>query len=98
MPPTDQHLLRADLVTRHPGSLERFPALAGAFADRHAEVAEGHRDELVAGEGDERNAPLEPDLLPVPPPDYLRHPAVANSMFVGPRYVEPELPAVLEVL
>ena len=41
-----------------------------------------------------RNAELERDLLPVPPPDFLRHPAIRFQMFVDERYLPHELPFV----
>lgn len=64
------------------------------FADQLARVRDCVRPEYVRPDWAARNADLERHLLPVPPADFLRHPAIRFQMFVDDRVVPHELPYV----
>src|SRR5690606_28466062 len=61
------------------------------FAARYAEVRGADQPAYVRDDWAARNATLERALVPVPPDDFLRHPAILHQMFVGPRYLDAEL-------
>lgn len=88
--------LDRELQAAKPEQLRRFGELAGRFAARYAVARESFSPELVEDEWQERNEALERSLLPEPPLEFIRHPSVLYSMFVGDRYVEPELPLLRE--
>ncbi len=71
-----------------------FGAVAARFADRLDSVRHCTEARYVRSDWASRNAELERDLLPVPPPDFLRHPAIRFQMFVDERYLPNELPFV----
>lgn len=79
------------------GGLERdrFDRLAGAFADRLAAVEPFEDPAATRDDWIERNRRLRAFLLPRPPRDFLRHPAILHQMFVGPRFLPHELPYVI---
>lgn len=79
-------------------ALERFDRLAEEFADRLDMVRDLADPAFVRTDWAERNAELEAFLRPRPPRDFLGHPAIRYQMFVDERYVEPELPFVLDRL
>jgi len=70
----------------------------GALAQRFAGVFDAVRDctepRYVRADWATRNIALERDLLPIPPDDFLCHPAVRFQMFVDDRFVPYELPYV----
>jgi hypothetical protein len=68
--------------------------LASRFADKAAAVRHCVEPQYVRADWAQRNADLERDLLPVPPQDFLRHPAIRYQMFVDDRVVPHELPYV----
>lgn len=72
----------------------RFPALAARFAEQLAAVRDCVDDAYVRPDWAARNADLERDLLPVPPADFLRHPAIRYQMFVDDHVLPHELPFV----
>jgi hypothetical protein len=71
-----------------------FAAVAGRFADKVEAVRHCVEPLYVRPDWSERNAELERDLLPVPPPDFLAHPAIRYQMFVDDRVLPHELPYV----
>ncbi|MFD1150043.1 class I SAM-dependent methyltransferase [Saccharothrix hoggarensis] len=71
-----------------------FADLARRFAERLATVRPCVDARYVRPDWVRRNAELERDLLPVPPPDFLRHPSIAFQMFVNERLLPHELPYV----
>lgn len=73
------------------GAVERFRRLRRHFAGRYAAVRDAVEPAYVRGDWAARNAALEEALVPVPPDDFLRHPAILHQMFVGSRYLGPEL-------
>jgi hypothetical protein len=73
-----------------------FALLAARFAERLAAVRPHVGPRYVRDDWAARNAELERDLLPAPPPDFLRHPAILFQMFVDERVLPHELPYVLE--
>ena len=75
-----------------------FDRLAAGFAERLDAVAGLVEPAWVRADWEGRNAELEAALRPVPPAGYLRLHPVQDQMFVGERYVVPELPFVLEHL
>lgn len=77
---------------------QRFTALAGQFADRLAAVRPHVDSQFVRPDWALRNHELERNLLPVPPADFLRHPAIRFQMFVDDRYLPHELPYVRDRL
>ena len=75
-----------------------FAELAAGFEPRLDAVLGLVEAEWVREDWAGRNAQLEAALRPVPPADYLRLHPVQDQMFVGERFVAPELPFVLEHL
>jgi hypothetical protein len=73
---------------------DRFAALAAQFQDRFTAVRGCVDKAYVRPDWAARNAELERDLLPVPPADFLRHPAIRFQMFVDDRVLAHELPFV----
>ena len=71
-----------------------FAALAERFGAAFQAVRESVDPRYVRGDWADRNAQLERDLLPAPPADFLRHPAIRFQMFVDERVVAHELPFV----
>jgi hypothetical protein len=65
-----------------------------AFAERVDAVRHLVEQRYVRPDWAARNQDLERDLLPVPPPDFLRHPAIRFQMFVDERVLPHELPFV----
>lgn len=76
-------------------TLGAFERLRHDFGDRLASVAGLVDPALVRSDWSERNAELAAGLLPVPPADFLRHPAILYQMFVDARHLPAELPYVL---
>ncbi|WP_197373051.1 hypothetical protein [Mycolicibacterium baixiangningiae] len=72
--------------------------LAGRFAGRLQAVRSCANPGYVRPDWAERNEQLARDLLPVPPADFLCHPAIAYQMLMGERVVPHELPYVRERL
>jgi hypothetical protein len=72
--------------------------VAARFAEKVSAVRHCVEPQFVRQDWAERNAELERDLLPVPPPDFLCHPAIRYQMFVDEGVVPHELPYVLEHL
>jgi hypothetical protein len=77
-----------------PAPLDVFPNLAARFQQRYDAVRELTDARYVRSDWAERNAELERDLLPVPAPDFLRHPAIRYQMFVDEHVLPHELPFV----
>ncbi|WP_111509313.1 hypothetical protein [Mycobacterium kyogaense] len=73
----------------------QFDRLAAQFAEKLAAVQECTTTRYVRADWAQRNADLASFLLPVPPWDFLRHPAIRYQMFVGDRLLHHELPYVL---
>ncbi|WP_163720717.1 class I SAM-dependent methyltransferase [Mycolicibacterium psychrotolerans] len=73
----------------------RFHALATAFAAKLDLVRGCTASRYVRADWAQRNADLERDLLPVPPWDFLRHPAIRYQMFVDEHLLGDEMPYVL---
>src|SRR5215211_7874368 len=71
-----------------------FADLAARFAERFDAVRSWVEPRYVRPDWAERNAELARDLLPVPAPDFLRHPAIRYQMFVNERVLPYELPFV----
>ena len=69
-------------------------AIASRFAEKAAAVRHCMEPRYVRADWAQRNADLERDLLPVPPYDFLRHPAIRYQMFVDDRVLPHELPYV----
>ena len=69
-------------------------AVAASFAQKMGGVRNCVEAQYVRADWAQRNAQLEADLLPVPPPDFLRHPAIRYQMFVDDRVLPHELPYV----
>ncbi|GAB3221687.1 hypothetical protein [Mycolicibacterium hippocampi] len=69
-----------------------FADLAGRFAEKLEHVRHHTEPRYVRTDWTRRNAELERDLLPVPPQDFLRHPAIRFQMFVDEYVVPHELP------
>lgn len=69
-----------------------FRKLATDFADVYRQVRPCGRLDYVREDWTARNDDLERHLLPVPPADFLRHPAIRYQMFVDERIVPHELP------
>ena len=76
----------------------RFERLARGFAAALAAVRDRVDPAFVRPDWAERASDLERFLLPVPPLDFLRHPAIRYQMFVDEGVVPHELPWVLERL
>jgi hypothetical protein len=76
----------------------RFDRLAPRFAAALERVRDRVEPAFVRPDWAERSADLERFLVPVPPPDFLRHPAIRFQMFVDERVVPHELPWVRERL
>jgi hypothetical protein len=72
--------------------------LAARFASQVEAVRSCGDAAYVRSDWAERNAQLARDLLPVPPADFLCHPAIAFQMMMGERIVPHELPYVRERL
>jgi hypothetical protein len=72
--------------------------LTARFARRFEAVRGCVEPRYVRADWAQRNEQLARDLLPVPPPDFLRHPAIALQMLMGERIVAHELPYVLDHL
>lgn len=75
--------------------LQRFHRLREQFAARLDEVQGLEDDRFVRSDWAGRNHDLAQHLLPVPPRDFLHHPAILFQMFVGEKYLAHELPYVL---
>src|SRR5829696_6940422 len=73
---------------------DTFAGLAPQFAQRFNTVRQLVDPRYVRADWAERNARLERDLLPIPPADFLRHPAIRYQMFVNERVLPYELPFV----
>lgn len=71
-----------------------FAGLAARFAQQFDAVRHCVSARYVRPDWAERNAELARDLLPVPPHDFLRHPAIRFQMFVDERVLPDELPFV----
>ena len=71
-----------------------FAAIAERFAAKVAAVRHCVEPRYVRPDWAERNAELERDLLPIPPSDFLAHPAIRYQMFVDDRVLPHELPYV----
>lgn len=71
-----------------------FDSLAPLFAEQLDAVRDCVEPAYVRPDWAERSAQLADDLLPVPPPDFLSHPAIRYQMFVDDRTLEHELPYV----
>ena len=78
----------------HRLQLERFEALGGQFAARYEAVRTHVQERFVRADWTQRNSVLVADLLPRPPSDFLRHPAIRYQMFVADKYLEHEAPRV----
>jgi hypothetical protein len=76
--------------------LARFERLRDAFADRLAAVRPFGEPAFVRGDWGERAETLSEALLARPPRDFLHRDEIRHQMFVGERYLEHELPYVLE--
>lgn len=72
--------------------------LAAAFADRFRAVRSCVDPAYVRADWAQRNEQLARDLLPVPPADFLSHPAIRFQMLMGERILPHELPYVRERL
>lgn len=72
--------------------------LADRFAGRFHAVRNRVNPKYVRADWAQRNEQLARDLLPVPPADFLCHPAIAHQMLMGERIVPHELPYVRERL
>jgi hypothetical protein len=68
--------------------------LAARFARQFEAVRNCVDPRYVRADWAERNEQLARDLLPVPPPDFLCHPAIRFQMLMGERIVPHELPYV----
>jgi hypothetical protein len=88
--PADHNDLSADWGTHS--------ELAARFAGQFEAVRHCVDPRYVRADWAERNEQLARDLLPVPPPDFLCHPAIRYQMLMGERIVPHELPYVLEHL
>jgi hypothetical protein len=77
----------------HPS--DGFAAVAPRFRDKLDAVRHCIAPQYVRADWAARNAELERDLLPIPPRDFLRHPAIRYQMFVDERVLPHELPYVL---
>jgi hypothetical protein len=75
-----------------------FPELAQRFAAQLEAVRGLAEPRYVRSDWSDRNDELERFLLPVPPADFLRHPAIRYQMFVDDRVVPHELSYVRERL
>ena len=71
-----------------------YAGLAQRFAGQLAAVGPCVEPRYVRPDWARRNAELERDLLPVPPPDFLRHPVIQFQMFVDDRFMAHQLPYV----
>lgn len=71
-----------------------FAGLAENFAKKVDAVRHCVEPRYIRMDWAERNAKLERDLLPVPPPGFLRHPAILYQMFVDEHVLPHELPFV----
>src|ERR1700712_3150599 len=69
-------------------------AVARRFGQKVSAVRDCVEARYVRADWAERNAELEADLLPVPPEDFLRHPAIRYQMFVDDRVLPHELPYI----
>lgn len=85
---------------RNAASAEWGPlaGLAARFAGQLEAVRSCGNAAYVRPDWAERNEQLARDLLPVPPADFLCHPAIAFQMMMGERIVPHELPYVRERL
>jgi hypothetical protein len=72
--------------------------VAGRFAAKLDAVRHCVEPQFIRQDWAERNAELERDLLPVPAPHFLRHPAIRYQMFVDDGVLPHELPYVREHL
>ncbi|AQT82141.1 hypothetical protein B1R94_27165 [Mycolicibacterium litorale] len=77
---------------------ERFDDLSRRFDDQFCRVRHCVDPRYVRPDWVVRNTDLERDLLPVPPADFLRHPAIRYQMFVDDRVVAHELPFIRQRL
>jgi hypothetical protein len=77
-----------------PAHADVFPELAARFQQRYDAVRDLTDTRYLRADWAERNAELERDLLPVPAPDFLRHPAILYQMFVDEHVLPHELPFV----
>jgi hypothetical protein len=75
-------------------SITEFAMLAQRFAGQVEAVRHCVEPRYVRPDWAQRNADLERHLLPCPPPDFLRHPAIRYQMFVGEHVIPHELPYV----
>lgn len=75
--------------------LDRYERLRHDFAHRLEVLATHDQPSFVRSDWRARNAELAAHLLPVPPRDLLRHPAIRYQMFVDERYLALEVPYVL---
>lgn len=73
---------------------DEFDVLASGFARRLDAVRHCVEPCYVRPDWAARNAELEQSLLPTPPTDFLRHPAIRYQMFVGEQVLPHELPYV----
>ena len=76
-------------------SRQTFNRLRPGFEPVLDSIRHLSRHSFVREDWARRNLELEQFLLPDPPPDFLRHPAIAFQMFVGSRYLAHEAPYVL---
>ncbi|GAA2789752.1 hypothetical protein GCM10010533_29940 [Mycolicibacterium pallens] len=72
----------------------QFNDLAKLFAEHFRRVQNCVDPRYVRPDWVARNLELERHLLPVPPVDFLRHPAIRYQMFVDERVVAHELPFI----
>ncbi|MGE2836239.1 hypothetical protein [Mycobacterium sp. SMC-4] len=75
-----------------------FEELAQDFSAQLDHVRHCTTPRYVRADWAARNAELERGLLPVPPPDFLRHPVIRFQMFVDEHLLPHELPYVLDHL
>lgn len=78
----------------HWSTADLFADLAARFEQRFAAVRDLVDHRYVRADWAHRNADLERDLLPIPAPDFLSHPAIRYQMFVDERVMPYELPYV----
>jgi hypothetical protein len=77
---------------------DQFDDLAQRFAEHFERVRTCVDPRYVRPDWVARNVELERDLLPVPPADFLCHPAIRYQMFVDDRVIEEELPFIRKQL
>lgn len=81
-----------------PSDHSAWDDLAARFAHQLKAVRSCVNPGYVRPDWAERNEQLARDLLPVPPADFLCHPAIAYQMLMGERIVPHELPYVRDRL